>query len=553
MKRLFTLFVLMTIVAVLITSCDSCKQPPKGPFFAGVVVDGEGQPVAGTEVEAGGKTTATDERGNFKIAVDASERYVLNIFKEGYRFVSKIYGDTSSTIRVQLAKATVVTVQAGGSNEIVVQDVNRSSMTPLSAQITSVKSPLDTIPFVYDEKGRLVDFVAPKEIKETYTAIEQFQPPLLGASISLPGDALVDPENPERSVEGDVLASISTVDLYAPDGMPGDYTLRFPDGSRGFMRTYGAADVSFFKDKKRLQLKKGQYATLTIPVDTLSIISKEQLPETIPLLVYEEKTGEWVRDGKNEGVLNEKRDAYVAKITHFSVFNMDMEFANPACYKLCAAGVPSTALAEISVVSKTKAGLPFGSSLCAGLGDCGAGEAAFSIIYLQANTPVGLRLFDPGTNQIRSSYVFIAGGPSVPHDINCSGNYASCSGPTSISWTPPPYMNPNGTMNKPIIALRLEGTNLKISWVYIAGSPPTYTNPATNYTIEWTISNFPIVEGSVTVTGSTKWHDSILVPLASLPDVGTNYRFRIRVGVAGPTSDSSVDCFIPAPPSVGPC
>jgi hypothetical protein len=551
MKKLFTQLLLGALVVVLTESCD---REPKGPFFAGVITDTKGEPVAGTEIETGGKTAITDEKGAFKIGVETSERYVLNIFKEGYRFVSKIYGDTSSRVKVQLAKATIVTVQAGGGNEIFIQDNNRSSMSPLSSQITSVSSPLDTIPLVFDGKGRLIDFTAPKEIRETYEAIEQFQPPLLGASISLPGDALVDPENPDRPVEGDVTASISTIDLYAPDGMPGDYTLRFPDGSRGFMRTYGAADVSFFKDKKRLQLKKGQYATLTIPVDTLSIISKEQLPKTIPLLVYEEKTGEWVRDGKNEGLLNEKGDAYVAKIEHFSVFNMDMEFANPTCYKLCAAGVPTTALAEISVVSKTKAGLLFGSSLCAGSGGCtGPGETAYSIIYLQANTPVGFRLFDPVTNQVRSSYVFIAGGPSTPHDTNCSGNYNSCSGPTPISWTPPSYMNADGTMNKPILAMNIVGTDLKVSWVFIAGPPPAYTNPPTNYTIEWSVDAFASVEGSISSTNNTKWHDSILIPFTSLPDMGSNYQFRIRVGAAGPNSDVAPNCFIPTPPSLGPC
>jgi hypothetical protein len=234
--------------------------------------------------------------------------------------------------------------------------------------------------------------------------------------------------------------------------------------------------------------------------------------------------------------------------------NMGMEFGTPACYKLCAADMPTGAYADISVVSAIKSGVMLGSSSCAGTGGCEIGQTAYAITYLSPNSPVGLRLFDPVSNRIKSAYVFTASGPSAPHDTNCSGNYTSCSGPTPISWTTPAYMNADGTMNKPIIAIRLKGTNIKVSWVYIAGPPPTYVNPSLAYTIEWPTDEFASVEGSRNITPNTRWHDFTLIrkldPSFSNPAVA--YKFRVRLSSAGPSSDGSSDCYTPVPPGIGP-
>jgi len=551
MKKLLIILLILLIAFLLWRYCSN-GRPSCERALAGKVVDKSGTAIKDALVEVGSNSVKTDKDGQFRICVDSATRYVLNVSNIEFGSASKIFYKPQSDIIITLVKATTKDVDA--SAVIFLRDENRTASIPLSAQITSVSSPIDTIPFVHDDKGRLIDFVAPKEINDTYEAIEQFQPPKLGATISVPAGALYDPKNPEEKIGRGVKGSISTVDTYSPDGMPGDYTMRFPDGSRGFMRTYGAAEVSFSYNGKALQLRQGQTATLSIPVDTLSIIYGEELPHSIPLLIYEPQSGEWVRDTTTIGILNDAKTFYEAKIRHFTVFNMDMEFTNPACYKMCNAAtpnnVPTTATVEISVISKTKSGLLFGPTDCSGTGGCGTGETAYMISNLVANTPVGVRLFN-GTN-IRNSYVFIAGGAASPHDKDCSNNYAACTGPVSITWAVQPYMNGNGTMNKPILAFQKVGTDIKVSWVYISGAPPTYTNAATDYFIEWSDDDFTTTNGDGSVPlddsslANTKWHDSILIPInaTNFPLGASPYKFRIRVGAPGGVySESTTDCF----------
>jgi hypothetical protein len=381
---------------------------------------------------------------------------------------------------------------------------------------------------VYDANGRLIAFGAPPEVERTYKAIDQFRPQRRGATVRVEPDALEDPTadaeqrgaffQSAKSRLGPVTGSVSTVDVYSPDGMPGDYTTRMQNGERGFMVTYGAVDVNFYSNGKPLQLKKGKFATLSIPVDTLALIYGEKLPPTIPLLVYDKETGLWQRDGNNVGTLNNAGTAYEAKVSHFSVFNMDEEFAAgvASCYKICSDSAPAGARIEITgVIPNHIKNLPFGTSICTNSGlavGCAGGETAYAINNLKPNEPLGVRLFDGTT--VRATKVLITSGPSTPNEMNCINNYNGClPSVVHISWSQACYQNADavGSITGPVLALQRNGDNFKFSWIYIdpgaTGMP--LQNPAnTNYKLEYLeIAN----QGSALDMSDLAWTDIVTV------------------------------------------
>lgn len=579
MKKISYAFIILLLLSsqLLFYRCNRCTTNAGQTCFSGKVVDTDGNPVAGAALEFGGskgKPSETQKDGSFRICTDKNERFVLNVTKLGFGFVSKIYTDTTSNILITMEKATVEE-NLNTTDDIVITDTQPNTASPATPDVSRLSSPLDTIPFVYDAAGNLVAFGAPTEIEETYEAVEDFQPQQVGATVTVEPDALEDPTAREqqggffqsKGELGPVTGSVSTVDVYSPDGMPGDYATRMREGGAGYMITYGAVDVNFYGNGKSLQLKKGKFAILSIPVDTLALIYGEKLPRTIPLLVYDKEKGIWSRDGNNVGTLNKAGTAYEARVSHFSVFNMDEEFdaGEAVCYKICsfdarpAGSYPNGARIQITgdIPGHVK-DLPFGNTQCSGDGGCTGGEA-FAINNMKPNTPIGVRLFDGNTSQIVSSYVFITGNSGV-NAVNCSNpvNYAGCGGPVNVNWvTTPSYMNANGTMNKPVIAIEKIGTNLKISWVYISGLPPGYVNPATDYHIEWSHDNFATIQGTFSLpAGNTSLHNFQDVATTFTTDDGSKaHKFRIRVGptLTAIYSDAASRCYTPDTDIFQPC
>ncbi|MCK6617498.1 MAG: hypothetical protein L6Q51_07615 [Cyclobacteriaceae bacterium] len=528
LKTIIATLLVLLMSNLLVIRCDLFKDK-NTQCFSGKVVDGKGNPIQGALISIGGQKgrhIETTKGGEFKICAkpNKDQRYVLNVEKLGFGLVSKIYSGPDNAIAITMENATVIEGLNLNDN-ISITDTQPNTATPSQPDYTRISSPLDTIPFVYDAAGRLIAFGAPPQVERTYKAIDQFRPQRRGATVTLEPDALEDPTADRKQQGaffqskgglGSVTGSVSTVDIYSPDGMPGDYSTRMQNGERGFMVTYGAVDVNFYSNGKPLQLKKGKFATISIPVDTLALIYGEKLPATIPLLVYDKETGLWQRDGNNVGTLNKAGTAYEAKISHFSVFNMDEEFGatTAACLKLCSDTAPTGARIEITgVIPGHIKNLLFGSSICSASGTsvgCSAGETAYAINNMEPNEPIGVRLFD-GTN-VRASYVFIAG--DAGNETDCSDNYAQCTAVEKISWSVSCYQNNDavGSIDGPVVAiLPLGGTSFRVAWVYVdaaaAGSP--LANPATNYKIEFiTISN----QGTSINMSDAGWTDAATVP-----------------------------------------
>ncbi len=593
--RIFYFPGLLLILLIGFTMCknDEIKIPL---MFQGQVVDENGEGIAEALIEVGDRNTRTNEKGSFAIQADSTDRYVLNVTRLGYGFVSKIYNDTVSNILITMTTATVDTIEVDEQDEvIVIEDTTPPppESSPPSSDITTVSSPVDTIAFVYNAKGRLIAFGAPPEVAETYAAAEAFEPPQEGATVEVPADALEEGsegggggggggaalasffqrEKEEESAKGKIIGSLSTVDLYSPDGMPGDYTVRYDDGSEGWMVPFGAADVNFYRNGKPLQLRNGQYAKLTIPVDTIAqMYFGENLREKIPLFVYDHRSGEWKRDRdkwtKEEtwGELNKGKTAYVARISHFSVYNMDEDRNNPSCTRLLNSTsapdlIPNNAQIEVAVPGHINM-FPFGDGC---LEECGAtGFNIHAIARMKENEPIGMRIFDD-TGVIKSTYVLIGGAQSGDvFGANCGDiAYCSCQSNLTISYASPTYMNTDGTMSKPHLAIQKFVNFLKISWIYVperddSGGSPVYTttNPR-QYSIEWSYdATFTALQGTYTLpAANTDWINSYDLPFTGITTDDDTQLLKFRISVDDPAapltpikSDVPNKCFLPEDP-----
>lgn len=432
----------LLFVITVIFGISKCT-PPEGTGHSevkGIVKDYNGNPIEGVLVEMAGDETSTNKEGRFSINFTTrSSKFVVNFSKFEFGFVSKIYQKPPAKIIVRMAKATVkkIDLRTIDSEVISIVDKNPEIAPPLSSIGNGSVSPLASVPFVYNASGQLIGFEMPTPLQTAYSAAGNFRPPVLGAQIDIPKSGLqLDGDNSTLEL------SIQTVDQYSEDGMPGDYQVSLGGGCQGFIRSLGAVNFEITQQGRPVKLKQGFKARISIPVDTLLILSKQALNPSVPFLTYNRSTGLWKQEG--DAILNKNGTAYEAWTTHFSTFNMDMIFGAAAtCYRLCNQ-IPTSSYqnqkAEISVSNpaKMKSGLPFDS----GCGACGSGGALHGIVNLFPFEPVGLRVFadfdEDGLNGIEpdelglliSTYVYVA-GDAISVDQTCGTNFINCKPETS--------------------------------------------------------------------------------------------------------------------------
>jgi len=393
---------------------NSCSNDRKGgsEFFSGKITNSKGMPLDSVKVELQNEATLTDKEGNFKIAVKKdTQRYVLNATRKGYGFVSKIYSKPEIKIKITMAKALEkrIDINKVEGELITITDRNPEMTAPPGSNV-QLANPLSKVPFVYDANGRLIDFEVPTILQNNQQGLNNFKPPVLGARVEIPKNGLE--LNGQSSV---VDVSIQTIDLYAGDGMPGDNTVRMGD-CRGYVKSFGAMNFEISQNGKPVKLKKGVKARITIPVDTISILTKETLSPTIPFLTYNRSKGIWEQEGTS--VLNKSKSVYEGWTTHFSTFNMDMTFGSGStCYQIC----NNSTATNIEISAPYYHYFTLGAADC----DCVSGGGAHAIINMGPFSPCGVRIFNGAT--LVSTYVFTAGDATAlgacPYD-GCSGSVA---------------------------------------------------------------------------------------------------------------------------------
>jgi len=292
---------------------DSVAIDTKGVRFTGLVQATDAPKVAGAQVEINGDVAFSDADGRVDLTVPEARRYVVNVRKSGYGLVSKIYGTGMQGTRWTLTRASVTSVDP---KQVIV--------------VRNERKPGDCPGALSDRKDRGPTGAQP-------------QPRSCGPGIAveIPASALVDEHGAPPA--GNVDVELTTVDLRAPDGMPGDWSVSDPNGNT--MESWGAGTVELRDAAHRFNLAPGRTAKVTIPIDPAQLAVPAGIDPTIDILSYDEKRGEWVK----EGVANRVGNAYVAEVKHFSAVNADQIKQNQSCVRLEATVMPPAFELEVTV------------------------------------------------------------------------------------------------------------------------------------------------------------------------------------------------------------
>lgn len=319
----------------------------QGILFEGLVDATDAAAVAGAEVEVNGKAATTDGEGHVRLFVPDAERFVLNIRKPGYGFYSKVYDDSVTGGRWTLTRATVTSVDPTQTIRVVDERSERDCPGPRAQRLRWETYPNLADPQWQDGRGRVVPATDELQVPLPSIVSEQYDhaAPRCGPGmrVEIPPSSLVDADgNPPT---GNVDIAVSTVDLFSPQQMPGDYSVRTPGGGAAFMQSYGAGTVEISAGGTSYDLAEGATATVTIPVDPTQITAGGTPPPTIPLLYYDEIGGVWEQDGTATLV----GDEYVATVEHFSAINTDLVKTDQACVRVKSPTLGSAYELEVTV------------------------------------------------------------------------------------------------------------------------------------------------------------------------------------------------------------
>ncbi|HKU42767.1 MAG TPA: hypothetical protein VJR89_31630, partial [Polyangiales bacterium] len=330
--------------------------------WSGKVVDTvDDQPVAGAQIDINGRLTTTNTLGAFALNVPVSERYVLTIRKsgveapgqKGYGTASFVYTAPISGGRWRLRRAQVFTVDP--TQPISVRHERERRCT--STQASKIDWTPYAKPGVFDWQdgrgnSRALDTRKPEAVRNVARMLGRISPKLVapfgqaagvgvqiddkgvdcsrGIQVDIPANALEDPTT-KLPPTGKVQIALSTVDLTAPDQMPGDYTLVDSNGKYFGMESFGAGGVEIGAGNIRYNLKPGMPAKMTIPVDGTQVAGGATPPPSIPFLYYDERKGTWYQEGSAVLSGSGSSAVYTASAPHFSNMNADILKDGESC------------------------------------------------------------------------------------------------------------------------------------------------------------------------------------------------------------------------------
>jgi len=331
MKSKITILIVLIVGGLLFYSCESCTTKNKIKF-SGFVKSNSGNTVVGAKVEINDQKTETDEKGSFVLYLNPEQKdFLVKVRKFGFGYYSNRFTSAFTDKTITLTEGTIVPFDP--STGVTLTDSN-SANNPFKPSLLSLDTAklFAAIPKVYNSSGQLIDLGYPDGIKGVFDYLKIPVTGGPGISVTLPANSLVNSTGGTPSPGAKLQASLSTVDFFNPDGMPGDFTVRTKDGL-GFMESFGAGTIEISDGEQLYQLKRDAKAKVIIPVYPIRLKLKESLPESIPFLRFNEQDGVWEEAGK--GILNQSHTAYETEVDHFSVLNMDMIKTGPSkCFKI---------------------------------------------------------------------------------------------------------------------------------------------------------------------------------------------------------------------------
>jgi hypothetical protein len=412
MKKNVLALTSIALVLVLLTGCDWFKKK-ENVVFTGSFIDTEGKAIEKGVIEIYVHQADGKEPRLHKIALTSGKsqgelpkgnKYVVNVKARGYGLVSKVFYGNLPSYNYQLKAATVVSFNPtiGG----LVRDSKNNCIGSLSAQANWAGDPWKELPLRINSSGQISGFGMSPELEQAYNFHAKSKPCNNNISVAIPANAL----NTSASVN----VAISAIDLFSPDGMPGDYSLSLSQNRVGFMESYGAFSLEIYDGEKNFNLNNKEKKTAKVTFAVSEMAKGKTLPQSIPLVYYDEKNGVWVKD--TEATYNKEIHAYEAEVTHFSAINLDLEKTNTSCLGFIdpAEGTTDAFVApyrvEVTAPASTPGGVPRVSSRTVNIADlCTTPANQFALTRLPADTELSIAFFDNVTTQPKGVYVFKTG------------------------------------------------------------------------------------------------------------------------------------------------
>ncbi len=246
----------------------------KGVLFTGTVIDaGTRAPIPHAEVSVNNVSVTTNAAGFFTLYVQTeSSRYVINVAKDGYEFLSKVTTEGVVGQTYRLHRAFVATVDPTRDETVTEHSESRQR-----------------------------------------------------TQVVIPAGSLVDRNGTAAS--GSLRLTLSTIDLRDPFGRwPGDGSGITRSGQDAVLTPYGTVHIDVRDASGQpYNLRPGTTATVRVSVDPVQAAAGP-LPPSMPAWTYDRSTGIWKEDGEFRLVGN----VYEAKVRHFSELNVDVQKTGPA-------------------------------------------------------------------------------------------------------------------------------------------------------------------------------------------------------------------------------
>ena len=326
--NLRTIFYVFLLALVTLTGCQWFSDKTEKVKFSSGFMDIDGNSIPGGKVVIHAFNEGTDKPETFEFeirdgklsgTVPVAGKYVVNVKVKGYGLVSKIFYGSIPDRNFELRPATVVPFNpaVGG----IIRD-NSKCGGSLSARADWSSNVMSQIPLRINSEGKISGFGMSGDLQEAYNYHARTKPCNNDVTVSLPANAI------NTNASG-ISVAMSSIDLFSPDGMPGDYTMSNGQ-QRGFMESFGAFSIELYDDENTYNLNEKSSATVTFPLHVLGKDTTD-IPRSVPLLYYDEVNGEWKKEG--EALYHPDKRAYIGNVTHFSAINLDLEKFNTACLR----------------------------------------------------------------------------------------------------------------------------------------------------------------------------------------------------------------------------
>jgi cytochrome c5 len=336
-----------------------------GVSFSGTVTDIARKPISGAQVDVNGRLINTNAKGWFNFAVTVQDKYIVNIRNPGLQVPNQpSYGTASFVYTAPVVDGHWTLRPAQVTSRDPTQPIVLQQQRGERDCIGPTTSRIDWSPYLkpglfqwQDGRGNIrglpdVGAADPKRVQNVLQLVAHINAGLVkplsditkvrtdtktvtapctpGIKVEIGANALVDPST-NRAPSGNVQIALSSVPLSAPGQMPGDYTAQDSSSKLLSMESFGAGSIEIGAGTSRYNLKMGETATVTIPVDGTQLAGNASLPAKIPFLYYDEQAGVWHPDGEMDLIGSGSAAVYTKKVTHFSTMNADILKQGESC------------------------------------------------------------------------------------------------------------------------------------------------------------------------------------------------------------------------------